>query len=187
MNVKLRILIVAALVLSVLAMSGGALAGKLTADKQAPAESNAKAGAVFQGTGLPGGNLNSFGNVESQTKSQVQTGGGGGGGPDTFPVGGGCATYKLIQVAPGGNWTAVRVDPLPSTNGTVLSCAVKLDYSASGQGTICFAVPPGKDGKIVYWDTSKTPPVETVLETTVTGTTACAPANQNGVYALVGQ
>jgi hypothetical protein len=181
MKKLVRILLALALVIGVTAIAGGALAGlKPSVDQSALVQAVPVNASVFQGTGLGPPKEVGGPSKEEVRKGVLPTG-------DTHSVGG-CATLTIIDLPVGGTWNASVFDPTPTpASRQVLSCAVNVDFSVTGTARVCFAVPPGKEGKISFFDITKTPPEETVLETTTANGLACAPANKDGVYALVGQ
>jgi hypothetical protein len=66
--------------------------------------------------------------------------------------------------------------------------------SESGEVKVCFAVPPGKEVQIYFYDFygprfkgGQGQPEWAPLETTIEDGIACAPATTSGSYALVGK
>jgi len=189
MNSKIRILILVVILSVIFAISGGVLANFVPGASQPSHELILPQGKeVFQGTGHIGGAQIIQDQVELAEWKNSQ---GGGTIVTTNPLHeslGGCATVKVIEMVSGGTLNAILVNAPPaSANGANLSCAAQFEFSAAGTANVCFALPPGKEGKIVFWDMSKNPPVETVLDTTVANGIACAVASQNGIYVLVGK
>ncbi len=122
-----------------------------------------------------------------------------------YSIGGFCSiTVKNLVNGFGVNGSLFysKLKPLPKDAGQILfgSCFlqyfkflpppnVELDKLPSDKGSadICFAVPPGKQGKVYFYDVLSGNPVWTALETTLKNGFACAASNMSGGYALVGK
>lgn len=127
-----------------------------------------------------------------------------------YPVGG-VATINISNLAPGycleaflhnKNYALGRIPP---GAGEILANVTFLKVYYQGQFTyevppedgeieICFAVPPGKEGQIYFYDhygprfgQGGGQPAWEPVPTTVTNGIACAPAQTSGAYALIGQ